>query len=197
MGGRKNRRPGLPERPNGALRPAPPIGSGLQKRLQNQHRRHLVDDSFAPDRSVPGVVEMSVRLSRRKPLVPKMHRCPELRPQVLSKRLRLGRLRALVTRHIQRVPYHHLRHPMLAQHPRHRLEVRAPPSPMQRKQGLRCISQRVRDRQSNPPVPNIKPQNPWDKRPLRLPRLLSFQIETFGFRRIFHRGLECNGRTVK
>ena len=168
MGGRKNRRPGLPERPNWALRPAPLIGPGFQKRLQNQHRRHLVDDPFAPDRSVPGVIQMPVRLGRRKPLVPKMHRCPQLRSQVLSKRLRLGRLRALVAGHIQRVPHHHLSHPMLAKHPCHRLEVRASPSPMQRKQWLRRIPQRARDRQSNPPVPNIKPQNPRDKCPLRL-----------------------------
>jgi hypothetical protein len=182
MGGRKNRRPGLPERPNPTLRPTPLIGPGFQKRLQNQHRRHLVDDPFASHRSVSGVIQMPMRLGGRKPLVPEMHRCPKLRPQVLSKRLRLGRLRALVAGHIQRVPHHHLRHPMLAQHPRHRLEVRASPSPMQRKQWLRRIPQRVRDRQSNPPVPDIKPQNSRDKRPRRLLRLLTLQIGPFGFK---------------
>jgi hypothetical protein len=152
------------------LRPGPFICPGLKKRLQNQHRRHLVDDPLAPHRRMSRVIQVTVSLRRRQPLVPQMHRYAELRPEILSKRLRLRRLRALVPRHIQRIAHHRLGHPMLTKHPRHRLQIRSPPRPMQRKQRLRGISQRVRDRQPNPPVPYIEPKHASHQRTRRLRR---------------------------
>ena len=153
-----------------ALRPAPFIRFGLEKRLQNQHRRYLVDDPLASHRRMSGIIQVTVSLRRSQPFIPKMHRKAKLRPQILGKRLRLGRLRALVPRHIQRIAHHRLGHPMLPKHPRHRFQICPPSSPMQRKQRLRRISQRVRDRQPDPPIPYIEPEHASHQRPSRLRR---------------------------
>ena len=124
---------------------------------------------------MPRIVQMPMRLCRRQPFVPQMHRNPELHSQLLRKRLRLCGLWALIPRHIQRIPHHSLRHSMFPQHPSHRLQICSPPRPMQRKQRLRRIPQWVRDRQPNPPVPHIQPQNPSHQHTLTLLRLPSLQ----------------------
>ena len=180
-----------------SLQPAPLVRSGLQKGLQNQHRSHLIDDPFPPNRSVPGVVQMSVRLGRRQPLIPQMHHDSELRSQLLGKRLRLGRLRTLIPGHIQRIPDHSLRNPMLPKHPRNRLQVRPSSRTVQSKQRLCGISKRIRDRQSNPAVSNVEPQNPRNQRTLFMLSLPDLRVGHIGFKGILRHGLECNGHAVK
>ena len=101
------------------LQSCPTIGSGFKKRLQNQHRCYLVDDSLPTDRRMTCIVQMPVRLGRRQPLIPKMHCDAELHPQFLGKRLRLRRLRTLITRHVQGIAHHRLFYAVLAQNPGH------------------------------------------------------------------------------
>jgi hypothetical protein len=196
MLGRKKPSPGRLHRRSKTLQSTSLVGPSLQKRLQNQHRSHLIDDPFAPDRSMPSVVQMPVRLRRRQPLIPQMHRNPELAAQLLGKRLRLDRLRTLVAGHIQRIPHHRLRHSMLPKHTPHGLQIRPLASPVQRKQWLRRIPQRVRDCQPYPSIPHIEPQNPRHKSAgLRI--LFRSLLARAVFKRILGHGLECNGRTVK
>jgi len=174
----------------------PLVPPSFQERLQNQYRRHLVNDPLASHRRVTCIIEMPVRLGRRQSLVPKMHSDPKLCPQLFSKRLRFGCLRALVARHIQRVPHHRLRHPMLAKHSPHGLQIRSTSRTMQRKQWLCGIPKRVRECQSNPPVPNIETQNPRDKRALLL-RSLRLLVRPLGLEGFFRHDLECNGHTLE
>src|ERR1035437_9869145 len=86
------------------------VRPSVEERLQDQHRRNLVDDPLplAPTR-VTARVEMPMRLGRRQPLVPQMHGQAELAAQLLRERLRLSRLRTLVARHVQRIAAHRLR----------------------------------------------------------------------------------------
>jgi hypothetical protein len=178
-----------------------PILPRIQKRLQNQHRRHLVNDPLAPHGGVSRLIQMPVSLGSRQPLVPQMDRHGKLRPQVLGKGLCLGSLWALVAGHIKRIAHHGFRHSMLAQDTGQPLEISAPVRPMQCKQRLRRIAQRVGDGQPDPPVAHIEPQNPRRNFPVH--RRLSGKRATgnLGMDRIFLHCFESiresTRRTVK
>jgi hypothetical protein len=88
-----------------------------------------------------------------------MHRDAELRAQLFRKLLRLRAPADLVARHVQRIAHHRLRHPMLAQQPPNRLQVRTRRLAVERQQRLRRIPQRVRHGNANPPVAHIEPHD--------------------------------------
>ena len=121
-----------------------------------------------------------------------MHGNAELRPQLLRKRLGLRRLRALVPRHIERIPNHDFLHRMLSQYPAHRLQVCLLPGAMERKEWLRCVSQWVRDRQTNPAVPHIEPHDTGNQGSVLM---YGFAALAFRVGRIVIHVLECIGRT--
>ena len=93
-------------------------------------------------------------------LVPQMHGEAELGAQLLGELLRLGRLRALVAGHVQRIADDRLGDGVLAQKARDRLHVGAvaplPASPVQGEERLRGVAQRVGDGDANAPVAYIK-----------------------------------------
>ncbi len=142
--------------PGLARLPAPP------ETIEDQHRRHLINDPLPPHRGMPRIIQMTVRLGCRQPFVPKMHRNPELRPQILGKCLRLDRLRAQVAGHIQRISHDNLGHFVLPEQPGHRLHICLASRSMQRKQRLCRVPKRVGDRQPNSPVPYVKSDNPTE-----------------------------------
>jgi hypothetical protein len=181
----------------GIFASSPPLLPRIQKRLQNQHRRHLVDDPLTSHRSMSCLIQMPMGLGRRQPLIPQVNRNPKLRPQLFCKRLRLGRLRALVPRHIQRIPHNGLGNAMFAQHPSQPFEIRSPVRAMQRKKRLRRVSQRIRDSQPNPPIAHIKPKDSRHSLapPLRLFR--SLIARNLGMDRITLHAFESTRSTVK
>ena len=199
MGRRKNPRPSCPHTQTTPYEPPTPIRPRLQKRLQNQHRRHLVDDllPLAPPR-MPRLVQMPVRLRRRQPFIPQMHRNPELRPQLLRKRLRLRRLRTLIPRHIQRIPHHRLLHPMLPQHPRQ--PTSGPPLAPSRCSVNSGCAVYPSGSEIASPIRRSPTSNPKNPRRTSAPSCCygsSPQAGLSRIGRILTHGLECNGRTVE
>ena len=125
--------------------------------MQDQDRGHLVDDLAAPAaRGVASRVQMAVGFGGRQALVPQMHGEAELGAQVLGELLRLGRLRALVAGHVQRIADHRLGYGVLAQDAGDGLHVGAVVRPVQRKERLRGVAQRVGDGDADAPVAHIE-----------------------------------------
>lgn len=138
-----------------------PASPRIEPRLQDEHRSHPVDDPLAAPRlsivcRVSRVVEVPMRLRRRQPLVPKMHDDRELRPQFFGEGLRLGRLRTLVARHIQRVADDRLGNMMLAKDAGDGLHLRAPVRAMEREERLRGEAEWIGERNADAPVADIE-----------------------------------------
>jgi hypothetical protein len=133
------------------------VGTSLQKRLQNKDRGHLVDDGFAAHSGMTRLVKVPVGLGRGQPLVPKMDGDGKLRTEFFGEGLRLGRLRALITRHMERVAHDGLGNAMFTQNPSHRFQVSPPVRAVQGEERLRRITQGIGDGEADTAVTDIEP----------------------------------------
>lgn len=96
---------------------------GVEETLQNQYRSYLVDHLAVPRERPAGGVEMPVRFSRRKALVPEVNGQRKFAPQGLSEGLGFCSLRAQIAGHIERIAEDDRGAAEFAQHPPQRLQV--------------------------------------------------------------------------
>ena len=110
--------------------------AGVQEALQDQHRRHLVDDALAPDSGVTHVIQTAMCLRGRQAFVPQVYG----ETRVFAERVREGLsfrcLRTKVAAHVQWIARNDLRHAMPADEPGQALQILAECGALQRQQRL-------------------------------------------------------------
>jgi hypothetical protein len=134
--------------------------SGVKETLQDEHCGDLVNHLAPFPRLVAGRIQMPVRFGGREPFVPQGHGNTGFGLQVLGQSLCLERLGADVSRHIQRVPHHHLFAPVFAHQPAQGAEVLTPVLAHQGQHWLGGETEFIRDRDPNPAIAHVQPQNP-------------------------------------
>ncbi len=132
------------------------MGLGFEEGLEDEDGGDLVDDAFAPQGGVSAGVEMAVGFGGGEALVPELDGEVEFGAEVFGEGLGLGRLRALVAGHMERIPDHDEGDGVLAQDAGDGFEVRASTGAMEREERLRGVAQGVGEGEADAAVAHIE-----------------------------------------